>query len=341
MTDPRSKAPRAEERIHINVGPVCNNNCLFCMEENRQDRHQVNSALTPRRVRAILGRGQGAREVCFTSGEPTLVPALPRYIQWASRLGYARVSVMTNGRRLAYADYCARLVDAGLTHLYLSIHGHEARLHDGLVRTPGAFAQTVAGLRNAARHQGLGLHTSTVVTKRNTERFAEIYHFLRGHGVQQVVFNVMQATGRADTHFARLFPPYPAIAAAYQRFLEELDEPEPPVFLVDIPACATEQLPRFNRGNLEHYVHYEVGASPSNPGATSGEPSPHREAMDVGELVQISRADHDDWQRSKRPACATCVHDAVCPGVWNNYLARHGWEGLEPVVGSLRTPVKG
>ena len=326
----RRSSHRPEERIHLNVGPVCNNNCLFCMEEDRRDRRRVNGALTPDHVRTILQQARGAREVCFTSGEPTLVQELPRYVGWARSLGYPRVSVMTNGRRLAYADYCARLVLAGISHFYLSIHGHEARLHDGLVRTPGAFAQTVAGLRNVARHTSVTLHTSTVVNSRNYRHFAEIYPFLRDHGVTQVVFNVMQATGRAHTHFERLFLPYPEIAAAFGRFLEQLEEPLPPVFLVDIPPCATERLPQHNRGILEAYVHYEVGAQTSGPGASNQDPSPHRVAMEHGELVQISRADHDTWQRSKRPECSGCVHDAVCPGVWNNYLARHGWVGLDP-----------
>ena len=329
MSPQRSKPAPPEERIHVNVGPVCNNNCLFCMEQDRQDRARVNGALTPARVREILQRGRGADEVCFTSGEPTLVPALPRYVAWARRLGYGRVSVMTNGRRLAYKDYCITLVEAGLTHLYLSIHGHEARLHDGLVRTPGAFAQTVAGLDNAAR-LGVALRTSSVVNRRNLPLLAEIYRFLRDRGVGQVVFNAMQAAGRAHTHFERLFPPYAEIAGAYGRFLQGLDEDRPPVFLVDMPACAMEELPFHNRGVLEQYVHYEVGADTASPG--TDEPSPHRVAVEGdGDLVQISRADHDTWQRSKRPACGVCLHDAVCPGVWNNYLARHGWEGLEPV----------
>lgn len=333
VADQKQKPARPEARIHVNVGPVCNNNCLFCMEEDRQDRRRVNGALTPGRVKAILKRGRGAEEVCFTSGEPTLVDALPRYVSWARALGYPRISVMTNGRRLAYSDYCARLVAAGLSHFYLSIHGHEARLHDGLVRTPGAFAQTVAGLGNVARHPGVTLHTSTVINKRNLSYLAEIYHFLRGHGVAQVVFNVMQATGRAHAHFQRLFPPYPEIAAAFGLFLEQLDEPRPPVYLVDIPPCATEQLPAHNRGSLEHYVHYEVGASTSSPGDDHGAgPSPHREAVDGGDMVQISRADHDTWQRTKRPRCLQCVHDDVCPGVWNNYLDRYGWRGLRPVA---------
>ena len=300
-------------RVHLNIGPECNNNCIFCMEDDRKRRRRVNGALDAARVRQILEQNSGSQEACFTSGEPTLVPDLPRYIRWASRLGYGRVSVMTNGRRLAYPDYCDLLADAGLDHVYISIHGHTAKLHDGLARTPGAFHQTLAGLDNAARlaGRGVGLHSSTVVTTRNLAHLAEIYRFLRARGVQQVVFNVMQAEGRAHRHFERLYPRYPDIAAAYGSFLEQLDEQEPPVFLVDIPRCATAAIPAFNRGSLEQYVHYEV---------------------DGGATVEVRRTDHDLWQRDKRAACARCRHDAACPGVWKNYLERYGWVGLEPMA---------
>ena len=311
-----SGQPSSRRRIHVNIGPVCNNNCLFCMEQDRRRRQRVNGALTPQRVHAILEQNRGCGEVCFTSGEPTLVPELPDYLSWARRLGYGRISLMTNGRRLAYADYCERLVDAGLGYFYVSIHAAEARTHDGLVRVSGAFAQTVAGLKHAARlAPRVGLHSSTVVTRRNLDSLAAIYAFLRGLGVQQVVFNVMQATGRAQTHFGRLFPPYAEISAAFGVFLEGLDERDPPVFLVDIPLCVTEQLPRRQRGKLEPYVHFEVGA---------------------GETVEIAREEHDSWQRSKQAACTDCVHDTVCPGVWNNYLARYGWSELRPVIGGSK-----
>ncbi len=282
------------------------------MEQDRQGRRRVNGALTPERVRGILEQNRGSGEACFTSGEPTLVSTLPRYIRWASRLGYGRVSLMTNGRRLAYADYCAQLADAGLDHFYISIHGHNAGLHDGLVRTPGAFVQTLAGLENAAalKDRGIGLHSSTVITSRNLDALEPIYVFLREHGVEQVVFNVMQATGRADKHFERLYPRYQDISSTYDILLEGLNEDCPPVFLVDIPRCATERIPGFNRGSLEQYAHYEV---------------------EEDGTVEIQRTDHDTWQRTKRQECSRCKEDAVCPGVWNNYLARYGWDGLDPL----------
>src|SRR5678809_280949 len=65
------------ERVHVSIGAVCNNNCIFCMEEDRDGRYVNNSAMTADRVRWILAENRGAEEVCFTSGEPTTRPELP------------------------------------------------------------------------------------------------------------------------------------------------------------------------------------------------------------------------------------------------------------------------
>src|SRR5262249_34839110 len=159
----------------------------------------------------------------------TTRPELPALVAQAKALGYPRISVMTNGRRLSHLPYAAALAKAGMNRFYVSIHGHDKKLHEGLTRTPESFEQTVAGLDNVTKLKrfGVELPTSTVVTDRNLPHLLPIYRFLRGHGVDQVVFNVMQANGRADTHFEQIFPRYGAIAAAFKEFLATVGEPRP------------------------------------------------------------------------------------------------------------------
>lgn len=321
------------ERVHILTGAVCNNNCIFCMEEDRDGRYVTNSATTDEVVRWILGQKRGCEEVCFTSGEPTINPRLPLWARWAREHGARRVSVMTNGRALSYEQYARKLVAAGINRFYVSIHGHTAKLHEGLTRTPESFAQTVAGIDVIARlkRHGVELHTSTVITRRNLPHMGEIYRFLRAHGVDQVVFNVMQANGRANTYFEQIFPRYTEIAAVARDFLDEQGAREERVmaFLVDIPLCTTTALPDFNRGFVESYVHYE-------PSSTAHElvPAAEFEARRCGpgeSLVQIRRADLDDSQRRKRAECSACRYERVCEGVWGNYLRRYGWDEFVPV----------
>ena len=321
------------ERVHVLTGTVCNNNCIFCMEEDREGRKVTNARTDDRLVDWILQSHDDVEELCFTSGEPTTNPALPRWTKKAKDAGVGRISVMTNGRALSYERYLRKLLAAGMRRFYVSIHGHTAKLHEGLTRTPGSFDQTVDGIRAVARYlpRGVELHTSTVITKRNLPHLADIYRFLRSLGVQQVVFNVMQANGRANTHFEKIFPRYTEIAEVARAFFEEQREREPRVmaFLVDIPLCTTEGIDDFNRGYVESYTHFEPPDVGSHDLELSAEAGP-RTGPD-GDLVQIRRSDLDDDARRKRPECATCKYDAVCEGVWANYLRRFGWDEMVPV----------
>jgi molybdenum cofactor biosynthesis enzyme MoaA len=319
------------ERVHVSIGAVCNNNCIFCMEEDRDGRYVNNSAMTAERVRWILEENRGAEEVCFTSGEPTTRPELPDFVSQAKALGYRRVSVMTNGRRLSHLPYAAALAKAGMNRFYISIHGHTKKLHEGLTRTPESFEQTVAGLDTVQKLKrfGVELHTSTVVTDRNLPHLLPIYRFLRAHGVDQVVFNVMQANGRADTYFEQIFPKYTDIAAEFARFCAEVGEAQPMAFLVDIPLCTTEKIPDFNRGYVERYRHFDLDTQVVLPEAKRAERA--QEGKGRG-LVLVTRSDLDDAERDKRAECARCKYDKTCEGVWRNYLQRFGWEEFTPVT---------
>ena len=321
---------QSDERVHISIGAVCNNNCIFCMEEDRDARYVNNSAMTPERVRWVLEKHQGAEEVCFTSGEPTTRPELPEFITWARDFGYRRISMMTNGRRIGHLPYAAALAKRGLNRVYISIHGHDKRLHEGLTRTPDSFEQTVAGLDAVTQLKrfGVELHTSTVITKRNLPHLTDIYRFLRSHGVDQVVFNVMQANGRANTFFEQLFPSYTEIASEFRRFLGEVGEARPMAFLVDIPLCTTEGIPDFNRGYVEKYRHFDLESQVSLPVGDQE----RRKGDGAGKgLLLVLRSDLDDAERAKRDECKQCRYFSACEGVWKNYLARYGWDEFEPL----------
>lgn len=332
QTDPDiiERLENRDERVHISIGAVCNNNCIFCMEEDREGRYVNNSAMTPERVRWVLEKHQGAEEVCFTSGEPTTRPELPDFVKWAKELGYARISMMTNGRRVGQLPYAVALAKRGMNRFYISIHGHTRKLHEGLTRTPGSFEQTVSGLDSITKLKphGVELHTSTVVTKRNLPHLLDIYRFLRSHGVDQVVFNVMQANGRANTHFEQIFPTYTEIADTFRAFVRDVAEEQPMAFLVDIPYCTTEGIPDFNRGYVEKYRHFDLGSQVDLP----VHDQEHRKGDGDGEgLLMVLRSDLDDAEREKREDCKRCKYFEQCEGVWKNYLKRNGWDEFVPV----------
>ena len=102
-------------------------------------------------------------------------------------------------------------------------------------------------------------------------------------------------------------------------------------FLVDIPLCTTTNIPDFNRGYVESYIHYEPAASAQ--ALISVDKMLGRESSEIEgtALVGVRRSDLDDAARSKRDECRSCKYDASCEGVWGNYVSRYGWDEFVPV----------
>ena len=98
-------------------------------------------------------------------------------------------------------------------------------------------------------------------------------------------------------------------------------------FLVDIPLCATESLADFHRGYVERYRHFDLDGQAALPTARRA----IRRRKGGRGLVLVTRSDLDEAERTKRPECAACRHDARCEGVWKNYIKRYGWDEMIPV----------
>ncbi len=345
-TLPLQEADDVGDRIHICVGATCNNNCVFCMEDDRDDRFARVAAQSPDDVARMIRDNRKTREILFTSGEPTLNERLPEYIALARESGYPVIGVISNGRRFSYAPYLRTLLDAGMNNVIVSIHGHDARVHDALTRVKGGFDQTFKGLCNLdvmRRAWDFRVATSTVVCRRNLPHLAAICKMFESLSIDRHVFNVMMPDGRGATHLASLMPRYLDVTAAFALMLPTLS----PEFvrrmaLVDIPYCTTEDLPDAVRGYVERYYHYEPDGSFEQraagivrEGARDDDERLFQATALAGEhtaFTRVTRTFQETFVRAKRPECARCGYDAVCRGVWKPYLERFGWDEMVPVI---------
>ena len=136
-------------RVTLTLSRACNNACVFCAQEGL-------APLPPDDLAADLSRlrATGATELTLLGGEPTLHPALAEVIQQARALGFERVGLQTNGRRLAEAPFTVSLAAAGLTDVHVTVLGGEPAVHDYHTGVEGSFRALVAGL-GVARAQGL------------------------------------------------------------------------------------------------------------------------------------------------------------------------------------------
>jgi len=137
----------------------------------------------------------GVPHVCFTGGEATQSPYLLELIEKAEDIGII-TGLLTNGRRLADRDFTRKLVAAGLDHVQITIESHDESVHEKMVGAPGAFKETVQGIRNTVADD-IYLVTNTTLSRLNEANIEDTVEFLHGMGVQQFAMNSLIYTGKA------------------------------------------------------------------------------------------------------------------------------------------------
>ena len=169
----------------------CNNACAHCY--NEQNRVGTRS-MTLGQWEQVLGKlhRMGIPHVIFTGGEPTLHQNLVALIAHARSLGLV-TGMNSNGRRFADAEFTAAVVQAGLSHLQVTLQSHQAPIHNAMTGA-ASFDETVTGIRNALQ-AGLHTITNTTLTRKNADDAEEIVEFLHALGLKTFAMNGMIHSG--------------------------------------------------------------------------------------------------------------------------------------------------
>ncbi len=190
--DPFSVPLSAPYRMDLALTYRCNNDCAHCYVARSPDHPEMDTASW----KAVLERvwEVGIPHVCFTGGEATVREDLVELVVWAGRLGLV-TGLLTNGRRLADPDYVAALVEAGLDHVQVTLESPDPAVHDAMVAAPGAWQETVEGVRNAVA-AGLYTTTNTTITHRNVHTLEEAVALVASLGVTTFACNSLIYAGR-------------------------------------------------------------------------------------------------------------------------------------------------
>ncbi len=186
-----------EKRNWVRLTFDCNDHCVFCLDSETHDgtmrsRDEVKAQI-------LDGRRKGATRLILSGGEPTIHPSYVDFIKLGARAGYGKIQTVTNGRLFSYGDFLTRCLDAGLSEITFSIHGPNARIHDALVGTKGAFEQEMAGLRAAVADGRPIVNIDVVVNRANVKQLPEMLRMFIAMGVKE--FDLLQVVpfGRAFT----------------------------------------------------------------------------------------------------------------------------------------------
>ena len=193
--------------VFIELSLACNNGCRFCSQALARREGPADPAVNQTVSRQLEAGSSKSESVMFLGGEPTLVDDLPAWVAQAKALGYRRIGIQTNARRLAYKTYAESLLAAGLTHLDVSLHGTSSAMHDYHTRVPGSFKQTAAGIRLMGS-LGLKITVTTVVTRSNYRHLHELVEVLAYLGVSSWHLSMVHPAGEASTMPSQLIPPW-------------------------------------------------------------------------------------------------------------------------------------
>lgn len=311
-------------RLEFLVGYSCNLSCDFCMESSRLE--GVVEAPVPLAdiVRTLaVQRRRGAGFVSFCgAGEPTLHPQLPQALRAAKKLGY-ETEVISNGSRLADPGYAARVLP-WIDRLWLSLHGDEPALHDGLTGQAGSFARLERAFALARRRRGLFLGSVTVVTRANQGRVPQIMRRALDEGARACQLAQVTPTGRAENDYARHAVPYSWWRRAVPELAGIAKSAGASLLCSGVPLCALGSRWRLSR---ERSLAPTVSVERVREGG--------RAALRAEDLLPLV----DGASRRVKPrACRGCAKRAGCLGVPERHVEAFGEGDLVAYGGAPRTP---
>lgn len=276
-------------KVIVNITYECINACEFCAVSNR-----VKRGIPWPRLQEILRehRAEGVDRIDLDGGEPTLHPHLADALRLARDLGYREINVTSNGRRLADPAFARDLLATGVTSVLVSIHGDHADLHDAIVGVPGAFDETLQGLRNlvALRPDGVDLGVNLTVCRRNVDHLESLVDLIRREGVDKVNLQLVTPFGAARRD---VVPPMEVAAGAVNRVLD-----------------------RFGRTMRLHVVNAQFCLFPGHESHLSGDVGKVGRTMIFVTEEKVNLFDYLAARRVRREPCATCAHAPVCDGFY-------------------------
>jgi MoaA/NifB/PqqE/SkfB family radical SAM enzyme len=309
-----------EKRNWVRLTFDCNDHCIFCL-----DAHTHNGEMRARdevKEQILDGRRKGATRLILSGGEPTIHPDYVDFVRLGRLAGYGKIQTVTNGRLFSYGDFLKRCLDEGLSEITFSIHGPNAKVHDALVGTRGAFDEEIRGLTAALADGRPIVNIDIVVNRANVRHLPEMLRRFTEMGVGE--FDLLQVVpfGRAftdgrDTLFYDLDEARPFIqeALAYSK--------RPDVHL---------WMNRFPPQHLEGYEHLIQ--------------DPYKLNDEVrGRKEEFARLfEQGEWLDCREPArCKYCYLERLCDTIEGTLAGAGGktfdvvrvdteWEDAQPVV---------
>lgn len=292
----------------LNLTTMCNAKCAFCIVFDSLNRPDLTMSRAEVYETLEKARREGAREVNYSGGEPTIYKGFTDVVRYARDLGYDHQSINTNGIRLKDPAYCEELLEAGMSSIDFSIHGHTEELHDREVARKGAFRAIVracGNLNELKERFRFNMSATTVMTRHNHHHLLDIVKMLEELGFDNKRLKYAYEGNLTTEQIINEVAPYEEVVPSLVEALEYLAVRPFGFHFTHVPICLMG-----DTGAFSHDFH-------RRPAIMA-----FRESAYEGEAAHFFREDGNE--------CERCAIANLCTRLDGGYQTFHGRPNLEP-----------
>jgi MoaA/NifB/PqqE/SkfB family radical SAM enzyme len=184
---------RDSTNLFFHILTRCNLNCRHCYINTAQHGKNTLPLSTINTWLEAFSDNSRSTNLIFLGGEPTLHPDLPAAVSHACRLGFASITIDTNG--YLFNDILAQVEPAQVDYFSFSLDGATRQTNDA-IRGRGAFETCLDGIRKAAA-KGFATSMIYTVSRANIDELVLMEPLLISLGVRRFFIQVIGLRGRS------------------------------------------------------------------------------------------------------------------------------------------------
>ncbi|MSQ03219.1 MAG: radical SAM protein [Myxococcales bacterium] len=280
---------------YLQLTRECKQACRFC--SNPPSGVELSDAEMRESIDDLVARGYDG--VILTGGEPTIAPLLLPAVHHAHAHGLF-IRMITNGQRVCDRPFLAALVEAGLTHLHLSLHSSRPLVHDFVTQTAGSHENIDRALFHVA-DLGITADINTVINAYNSDHLDETVTWIieRHPHVRHFVWNNMDPNMNRAERNPDVIPRLGEFELSLRRAMRHIARTGRSFRAERVPLC---YMPEFAHCSTETRKIVK------------------EEERCIRFLDKKGFVLQKQFLHGKSPACDACALDPVCAGLYSmNY----------------------
>lgn len=179
--------------VFFHITTRCNLKCAHCYINPAQHGDATLPADTVRKWLSFFQKPGKAANLILLGGEPTLHPELAKIVSAARQMGYASVTIDTNG--YLFHDILDQVTPEDVDYFSFSLDGATPATNDQ-IRGAGCYAACTRGIRRAVE-KGFGVSVIYTVSRKNLHELADMPEVLSDLGVHRFFIQVIGIRGRS------------------------------------------------------------------------------------------------------------------------------------------------